>query len=271
MNPVLRVLQFPPEFPLHLQRIEIEIGYTAKAVADGFPPERTAELARVLDHLAGLVRAGFLCRPHGPDDSARLAARQSGPDRIVLGFAGRGVHVNLVVILLRLIHYYHHTPPSVLEGLKAAATDPAEVAEYFTPMNFPELVSGIAARLLVAVPGAPMRSAPDGSRALSQDMPLPGTGPLGSDAVTEAEVLRVTGAQAPDDELADHWLSVSQFDSFLPIGFEPEFAPGDEEFFPGPKGAGLEIEEISVEQVFLFEFLNVLSGGRIGQLAVAAP
>jgi hypothetical protein len=271
MNPMVRVLQLPHEMPLHLQRIELEVGYRLQAVQDGFPADRLAAMAAAAEDLGALVRAGFLCRPFGPDDSARVAVKQQAPDRLLFGYAGRGAHVNLLVVMLRLILRFHQTPPGVYEELLASAEDPSEVAEYFTPMVFGELISAIAARQLVAVPGAPMRPTPDGARALSQDMPVPGSGPLTPAPVVEAELLRVASAVPPPDEaLEDHWLSLSQFAVFLPPGLPAEFEPGDEGFFAGERGKTLEIEEISVEQVFLFEFLNVLSGGRIGQLAVTA-
>jgi hypothetical protein len=271
MNPMLRVLQLPPEVPLHLQRIELEVGYRLQAVQDGFPPDRLAAMAAAAEDLGALLRAGFLCRPFGPDDSARVAVKQLAPDRVMFGYAGRGAHVNLLVLMLRLILRLHQTPTGVYEDLLASAEDPAEVAEYFTPMVFADLIGAIAARQLVAVPGAPLRATPDGARALSQDMPLPGSGPLSPDPVLQAEMLRVAAAVPPPDEaLEDHWLSLSQFAVFLPPGCDPEFEPGDEGFYAGERGKTLEIEEISVEQVFLFELLNLLSGGRIGQVAVTA-
>ncbi len=266
MQALIRTMQFPPEVPLHLTRIEIEIAYRTQAVADGWPADRAGELSRVAAHLAGLLRAGFLCRPSGPDDSARVGVRQSGPDRVMIGYAGRGAHVNLLVLLLRLVHRYHQTPPEVEANLRAAAADPAEVASYFTPLVFADLIAAVAARQLVAAPGSPMRATPDGTRALSQDMPVPGSGPLSPDPVVEAELLRATGVPAPDEDVADHWLSVSQFAAFLPPGHDPAHEPGDEAFHA--EGKALEIEAIGVEQVFLFELLAVLSGGRMAQVRV---
>jgi hypothetical protein len=271
MTALSAALQFPPEVPLHLQRIEVEVAYKLKAAQDGFPADRATELASVAENLAALVRAGFLCRPFGPDATARIAVKQSAPDRLIFGYAGRGAHVNLLVVMLRLIHRYHQTPPGVHEELLAAAEDPAEVAAYFTPMVFGDLISSIAPRQLVAVAGSPMRAAPDATRALSQDMPVPASGPLGADPVLEAELVRVKGAvPPPDPTVEDHWLSVSQFAVFLPPGHDPAFEPGDEGFFEGQRGKALEVEEISIEQVFLFEFLNLLANGKLPGLAVEA-
>jgi hypothetical protein len=271
MTAMARALQFPPEVPLHLQRIEIEVHYKLQAVQDGFPPDRAAELGSVAENLAALLRAGFLCRPFGPDDSARVAVKQTAPDRVLFGYAGRGAHLNLLVVMLRLIHRFHQSPPGLHEELLAAADDPAEVAEYFTPMVFDDLIATIAARQLVAVPGAPMRATPDGARALSQDMPVPGSGPLTPDPVVEAELLRLKSAVPPPGEaLEDHWLSVSQYAVFLPPGHDPAFEPGDEMFYEGLRGKALDVEEISIEQVFVFEFLNLLAGGKLAGLAVEA-
>lgn len=265
-----RILMLPPEVPLHLNRIEIELRYTPAALALGLPEDRARELARTAQRIAELVQTGFLCRPFAPDPSARLGVRLAAPDRLVIGFAGAGAHVNLLVLMIRLLYRYHQTPAGLYEAAVAAAENPAEVDSWFTRMVFAEHVAGIALRQIEAVPGAPMRRTPDGMRALSQDMGLPGTGPLAPEPVIEAELLSVKGPVALQEDVGDAWLQVAQFGLFLPPDFPAAHEPGDEGLASGPKGKGLEIEEISVEQVFLFELLAVLSAGRIAQLAVTA-
>jgi hypothetical protein len=267
-----RALRLPLQVPLHLGRIELEVIYTAEAVAEGLPAERAGEMAIVAGHLTYLLRAGFLCRPAGPDPSAVLSVAQTTPDRVLVGYAGRGAHVNLLVLMLRLIWGYHQSPPDAFDSLVMALGSEKEARELFRDLQFRRLIALVTARQLVALPGAAMRDAPDAMRGLSQDMPAPGTGRLSDSPVIEAESLKVQPfIDPPDEDMEDAWLSAAQVPLFLPPGFDPEFEEGEEYFVEAKGRKSLKIEEISVEQVFLFEFLNVLSGGRIGQLAVTAP
>ena len=112
---------------------------------------------------------------------------------------------------------------------------------------------------------------PDGSAVVSDDMPVPASGPLTTELVVEAETVRLVAAvPPPDDALEDNWLTIAQFAAFLPPGHEPGFEPGEEQFMPRKKGKVLEIEAISVEQPFLFELLDLLAGGRLGEYRIEA-
>lgn len=267
---IARALRLPPEVPLHLTRIEVEIAYTPDAVAEKLPEERAAEMAGLAAHLTHLLRAGFLCRPGGADPSARVGVMQTAPDRVLIGYAGRGAHVNLLVIFLRMAWAFHQSPADAFDSLVAALGSEDEAREVFRDLQFPKLVAAVTAKQLAAAPGAPMRSAPDAMRALSQDMPQPTSGPLPGGAVVDAEVIKMTpGAPVPDEDMEDAWLSVAQLSLLMPPGYAPEHEPGDE-YFETSKGAKtLRVEEISIEQVFLFEFLDLLSDGKLAQAKLA--
>lgn len=264
-----RVSRLPARVPLHLSRIELSLAYRRPALRDGVPSERASEMAGVAESLTQLLRAGFLCRPGGPDPTALVTVEQTAAARVRFVYAGRGVHANLLVALIRLIYAYHQTPPGTFESI-AAQFGEAQAREFFYEFEFDRLVAAITLDRLVGRPGAAQVAAPKGTRALAKDMPLPASGPIEVEGpVLDAELLRVTpGMDVPDDELENAWLSCSQVPLFVPPGHDAEFEPGDEWFDASPAKRVLRVAELSIEPPFLFELLDMLSGGRIERLRV---
>lgn len=263
-----RVLRLPARMPLHVSRLELDLHYKRAALREGVPAERAREMAYVGEALTRLLRAGFVCRPAGPDPTARVTVELAARGRVRLAYAGRGVHANLLVLFIRLIYAYHQTPPGTFERVVADLGEDA-AREVFFEFDFDALVDAIALHRVVGLPDARTVATPKGVAALAKDMPLPASGRVAGGRILDAELLRVTpGMDVPDEELEDAWLSCSQVPLFLPPGHDAEFEPGDEWFETTASKRVLRVVEISVEQVFLFELLDMLSGGRVARRRV---
>jgi hypothetical protein len=70
------------------------------------------------------------------------------------------------------------------------------------------------------------------------------------------------------DTLDHPWLSLSGLMAFVPPDTKPEFELGEEEIFAVRDHTV--IRKITVEQVFLFAYLQVLTAGRLSHLALTA-
>lgn len=256
-----RVLRLPARMPLHVSRLELDLHYKRAALRDGVPAERAREMKCVTEPLTQLLRAGFLCRPAAPDPTALVTVEHGAADHVTFTYAGRGVHANLLVALVRMIYAYHQSPPGMFASMVASLGE-AGAREACYEFKFGTLVATISAGQLVGLPEVATVPTPGGMAAIDEDMPLPATGAF-DEPILDAELVRVTPGMGVPEELEDAWLSCSQVPLFVPPGHDAEFEPGEEDFAVSKGKRALEIAELSIEPPFLFELLDMLSGGQL--------
>jgi hypothetical protein len=264
-------LRLPEVIPETLTGVRLTVAYTRAAVAAGRLAEaldREFGMAGAVDDLAALLRAGFLSRPPVGPAPARAGLARVGPDCIVVDVEGPGLHPNVILLLLRLAHAEHQSPPeATLEALTEALDGDEEAARAAHDTNtFAEIVDALTVEVTgrLDAPASPL----DIARARRRGAHLPATGPLGPDPIVSAAEIRFAGMTTAelDDDLEDACLSLSMGGAFLPLGFRPEFEPGDEELFftEGADGRPvLVVREITMEEVFLFELAACLNGGAL--------
>jgi len=260
---LLKTLHIPAELPEVVASVTVDVIYTAKAVADGHPVELAINIAGTMQDLEKLLLAGFLSRPFGAGASTSVSVVLTAPNQLRINLASGGVHINIVPVLIRLMQSLHQTPGGAFAELVEILGE-EEASAVYGGINYADAVQSLSVNV------QPMPSVPEHDAsplfARRSGMPLPGTGPLVEDRQIDAGELRFDGIspEALSDDLEDAYLSIAMFNAFVPIDAPFDFTPGEEEFFFD--GASLVIHNISIEQVYLFEFLNCLAGGSLGQV-----
>jgi len=260
---LLQTLRIPAELPDVAASVTVDVTYTAKAVAEGHPAEQAENIADTMQDLEKLLQAGFLSRPFGAGASASISVALTAPNQLRISLASGGVHINIVPVLIRLMLSFHQTPEGAFAELVQALGED-EARAVYGGINYADAVQSLSVNVQ-PVPKAPEH---DASPLLARrsGVPLPGTGPLVEDRQIDAGELRFGGIspEALSDDLEDAYLSIAMFDAFVPVDAPFDFTPGEEEFFFD--GSILVIHNISIEQVYLYEFLCCLAGGSLAQV-----
>jgi hypothetical protein len=259
------VLHLPEPVPSVVTGLTIDVVYTPAAVVKGMAKDRALAVSDTLAHLQTLLRAGFLSLPFAADPTAELATTVPHSSSLRVTYRGAGAHINLIHPLVRVLHSLHSTPDDGFAMLVAALGDEDAARAIYDGVVFTDCVVGITITGLHPHPAA-TPIARLGPIAVMDAMPFPATGPLAADPIISAEMLRLNAVIG--DTLDDAWLSLSGFGAFVPPDTKAAFVPGEEDVF-GHGGQTL-IRNITVEQVFLFAYLQVLTGGRLPQLALTA-
>ncbi|MFV0453030.1 MAG: hypothetical protein ACK5LS_12465 [Propioniciclava sp.] len=249
---LLGVLDIPPQVPLQMTAARITVCYTTAAVDEGVPAETAEQLADTLQDLQTLLRAGFLST-----GEASISIDQSRADRLVVVLAGAGLHRDLIVALLRLIHRQHQTPSGAFAELVRVLGDEEEARAVFGGMTFTEVIDRVQVRAEGTEDGAFDPLTP--SAPTRPGLPAAG--------ILEAIELVTPGCPAPEEHLEDAWLMLSTLEAFVPAGADLAHEPGEESFFS--RGPDLVIHELSVEPSWLSAFLDVL--GLPPSVQVTAP
>lgn len=245
------------------------LSYSQTARAGGMPEERADVWGAIAEDIAACMSSGFLARPVATRAEVTCDAGLSGARDLVVHInCPGGAHVNLLVVLLRLLAATHQTPPWAFKELLIAMDGDREAAaEMANALDFDRDVAGLAIETFGA-PDAP-RDTMDMRFARRRGAHVPASGPPGDACVIDAELLRFEGisAEGLDPDLEDALLSLSGTEAFLPLGHEARFTPGDEEWWI-PESGLLTARDISMEEVFLFEAAACLNAGELSKVNI---
>lgn len=263
---VLGRVRIAPEQPDIVTGVRATLAYSPEAKAGGLPEERADVWGSIAEDIATCMSRGFLARPVTTEAAVGCdAALSETRDLVIRLDCPGGAHVNVMVVMLRLLAGTHQTPASAFEELVIALDGDREAAaEISGGMDFARDVAGITIEP-VSPPGAPV-SPMDIRFARRRGAHLPASGPFGNDRVIDAAEARFSGASvaALDPDLEDALLSMAGTEAFVPLGHEARFTPGDEEWW-NPQPGLLTASAISMEQVFLFEAAACLNGGTLSK------
>lgn len=259
------VLHLPESLPSMLAGLTIDVTYTVAAADKGMAEESAESVGETLAHLETLLRAGFLSQPFATDPAAAISVTAPDDSHLRVTYRGAGAHVNLIHPLVRVIHNLHSSPEDGFAMLVEALGDEDAARAAYGGVVFADCVADITISAIQPHPSA-APIAELGMVAVMEGMPLPATGLLSDDPVIEAERLRLNAVVG--EELDEAWLSLSGFAAFVPPDTAVEFELGEEEIFAHRDHTV--IRNISVEQVFLFAYLQTLMAGRLPQLTLTA-
>jgi hypothetical protein len=259
------VLHLPEPLPSVVMGLTVDVAYTPTARVKGMAADRAVELADTFAHLTQLLQAGFLSRPFAPDATARVSVTVPDGRHLRVTYHGAGVHVNVIHPIVRLIHALHSTPDDGFALLVAALGDADAARAIYDGVVFTDCVAGIAVTDVHPHPAA-TAIARLGPVATMDGVPFPATGPLAADPTIHAANLTLSAGVT--DTHDDAWLPLSGLGAFVPPDTKVDYALGDEEVFV-QRDRTL-IQTITVEQVFLFEYLQMLTMGRLPDLALRA-
>ena len=260
---ILASLQIAPALPDVVTGIEAKVIYTDAALANDLPNNRQDIWQDIVNDLVTLLRAGFLSRPHSSQASIRGECRLENSKTLSIRVQGPGLHVALVTAMIRMIHATHHTPEGSYEELLAALDfDEVAAKEAFGGMVYSQDVDALTVSVSPQ-PGSPQRPF-DLQQGHLAGLTTPGSGPLSPNPVIQAHRLIFDGVAILDldVDLEDAFLGLSGTMAFVPLDADPEFEPGDEELFI-PEPGTLMVDDISIEQGMLFEFLACLQQGSL--------
>jgi hypothetical protein len=259
------VLHLPEPLPSVVMGLTFDVAYTRAAKVKGMAKDRAVELADTLAHLEMLLRAGFLSRPFGADPAASISVTVPSSSHLRVTYQGTGAHVNLIHPIVRMIHAIHSTPDEGFAMLVAALGDADAARAIYDGVVFTDCVAGLTISDVLPHPAAGL-IARLGPVAVMEGVPFPASGPLATDSTINADMLRLNAVVS---DRADHdWLSLSGLMAFVPPDTKAECALGEEEIFA--LGDHTVIRRITVEQVFLFEYLQMLTAGHLPQLTLTA-
>lgn len=262
---LFKSLRIAGELPEVITALQIELRYAPDALQNGLPEDRLEEVTEMLEYLGLLLQAGFLSRPFTPQSRIQLEAQLPEANLLRLRFRGAGQHCNLIPLLLRMLHGLHQTPADAFAELVAALDSEDRAREVFEGIDYARTVLHLAVAVQGAEGAALQPASPDQAR--RGGVPLPASGPLSPERVIEAEAVRVMGLPEGlevDDDLENAFLTVAMTGAFLPLDHDPYFDPGEAETWTD--GDVLQIDDVAMEQAFLFEWINMLSGGGIAAL-----
>lgn len=228
--------------PLQPKQARIALRYSAGKAAKGSAQEAAETLQETFDNLVALAGRGFLGAR-----GLEAVVEAPAPDVLAVRLGAGHLPLDLIVIALRLVISANDNSPEDFQRLLDALDGDIEAAlEVYGGTDFEEDVVGIA----LSVEG----SGPE------QDFdPFHLGGNPGS--IRQARRLAVRGwaQHMPDEETEDHILRLSGMSAFLPAGAEPDYEPGDEEYFTS--GEDLLIDHVSIEDASLRAILAMLAPG----------
>jgi hypothetical protein len=259
------VLHLPEPLPSIVTGLTFDVAYKPAAKVKGMAKESAAKLTDTLAHLTVLLRAGFLAHPFASDPTAQIAVTVPNSAHLHVIYRGAGVHVNLIHPIVRVIHALHSTPEDGFAMLVAALGDEDAARAIYDGVVFTDCVASISVTDIQAHPAAHVL-ARLGPSATMEGMPFPATGPLAADPAINAERLHLNAIVS--DHLDHAWLSLSGLAAFVPPDTKAEYDLGEEEIFAASDHTV--IRHITVEQVFLFAYLQVLTAGHLPDLALTA-
>lgn len=229
--------------PAKQDEARIALRYSAGRAAKVHAQEGVEDLQDTFDSLVVLADRGFL-------GMQGLVVTVSAPARDLLEvrLAADGLPQDLVVIALRLVVSANDNDPADFQMLLDALDGDMETAlEAYGGTNFEEEVAEVS----LSVAGVADAGAFDPFH-------------LGAAAgpVRHAQRLLVQDAapDMPDADTEDHLLRLSGMRAFLPVGVQPEYEPGEEEYFP--QGDNLVLDRVSIEEASLHAILSMLAPGR---------
>lgn len=266
---VLGRVRIAPEQPGIVTDVRATLAYSQHAKAGGMPEERADVWGTIAEDIAACMSRGFLARPAAPKAEVMCdAALSDARDLVVRLHCPGGAHANVLVVLTRLFAATHQTPASAFDELLIAMDgDRDAAAEMANALDFDRDVASLTIET-AGLPAAPLSSV-DMRFARRRGAHVPANGPLGDARVIDADVLRFAGVTVTelDPDLEYALLSLSGTGAFLPLGHSADFTPGDEEWWM-PEPGRLTAQDISMEQVFLFEAAACLNGGTLSKVTV---
>ncbi|MEL7165811.1 MAG: hypothetical protein AAGL96_10085 [Pseudomonadota bacterium] len=265
LDQLLGRLHISSTLPEVVTRVVVTVQYTPEAVARNLPVDRQSVWDLFAEDLAVLLGSGYLSRPFQPQVPATVTAVLEGAERLVITINTTGAHVNLVHALIRMVLATHQTPAdAAVRLLVEAGGDDVEAAEAYNHMVFDTDIGAV----MVQVKG------PDGLEPIPVDIRgaiwhnvhVPPTGPLGGSPVIEADEITFSNLTFDDvnEDVEDAFLSVSGMNAFIPTGFDAANEPGEEEVFVPARGTAV-VQNVSIEQIYLFELLATFNGGDISR------
>lgn len=273
-------LDAPARWPETLVHARLVLTYTEAAVCAGIPGDVLEDLETYAPALEALLNAGFLGRPRAATSgttAATVNAVLTEADTLQLTLSTSGAHADVLVLVLRLLLALHQTPAGAFERLVAMLGSEEEARDVFGGKDCGALVRRLAVVDVTGQAGAaehavsPLALLSAGARRLA-------SGPIGehtSDAthrstaygLVQIERLVVTGAafEIPED-LEDAFLTLAGLDLFLPPDADPDFEPGEEEFWL--RDGALVADTVSMEEALLVEWIACLAGAPAEMLHV---
>ncbi|MEM6757861.1 MAG: hypothetical protein AAF601_00135 [Pseudomonadota bacterium] len=265
LDQLLGRLHISSTLPEVVSRVAVTVQYAPEAVARDLPVDRQSVWGLFAEDLAVLLSSGFLSRPFQAQVPATVTAVLEGAERLVITVNTTGAHVNLVHALVRMVVATHQTPADAAARLLVeAGGDEEATAEAYNRMIFDQDIGA----LMVQVKG------PDGLEPIPVDIRgaiwhnvhVPTTGPLGDGPVVEADEITFTNLSFENinEDVEDTFLSISGLNGFVPVGFDAQNEPGEEEIFVPNRGTAV-VQNVSIEQTYLFELLATLNGGDLSR------
>lgn len=229
--------------PLQPERARIALRYSAAKAAKGGAQEAAETLRETFDDLVALAERGFL---GGRGLEAIVEAPAS--DLLEVRLCAKYLPPDLVVIALRLLISGNDNSPEDFQRLLGALDGDMEAAlAAYGGTNFEEEVTEI----VLGMEGSGSSQAFDPFHLAGQAGPM-----------RQARRLTIPGfaRYMPDEETEDHILRLSAMRAFLPLGAEPDYEPGDEEYFT--RGDDLVIDRVSIEDASLRAIFAMLAPGE---------
>lgn len=229
--------------PLHPKQARIALRYSAGKAAKGTTQEAAETLQETFDDLVALAARGFLGA-----EALEAIVEAPVPDLLEIRLKAGRLPLDAVVIALRLMISANDNSLEDFQRLLGALDGDMETAlQVYGGTNFEEEVTGIA----VSVEGAGPEQAFDPFRLAGEPR-----------RILQARRLTVQGwaRHMPDEETEDHILRLSAMRAFLPVDVEPDYEPGDEEYFP--REDDLLIDHVSIEDASLRTILAMLAPGE---------
>ncbi|MEO1076867.1 MAG: hypothetical protein AAFX41_13040 [Bacteroidota bacterium] len=272
----LATLDAPARWPETLVHARLVLTYTEAAVRDGIPAEVLKDLETYAPALEALLHVGFLDRTHGSGTTAATVnAVLIEAEALQLTLSTNGTHANVLVLVLRLLLALHQTPTGAFERLVAMLGSDEEARDVFGGKDYGTLIHRLAVVDVTGPAGAaehavsPLTLLSAGTRRLA-------SGPIGEStgdaphrstarSLVQAERLVVTGAafEIPED-LEDAFLTLAGLDLFLPPDADPDFEPGEEEFWL--RDGALVADTVSMEEALLVEWIACLADAPVEML-----
>ncbi|MGX5722952.1 hypothetical protein [Shinella zoogloeoides] len=233
--------------PLQPKQARIALRYSAGKAAKGSTQEAAETLQETFDDLVALAGHGFLGA-----QGLEVAVEAPAPDVLEVRLSADPLPLDLIVIALRLVISANDNSPEDFQRLLGALDGDMETAlQVYGGTNFEEEVNGIE----LSVEGKGPAQTFDPFHLAGQAGPI-----------WQAGRLTVQGwaRHMPDEETEDHILRLAGMRAFLPVGVEPDYEPGDEEYFPS--GDNLLIDTVSIEDASLRAILAMLAPGEVPTL-----
>lgn len=274
-SPIADVLTAPPgALPLYPASFRIDVVYQPGMAPDD---ERREVLEEAFGELQEALHLGFFCgeRFEARDGAAiRVSWRDDGGMSVLLSSAG--VHYNALVAALRILVRLHHSSEQGYAALRELLGEDADALS--PPTSFRE---NIAALTVSNVSGDGDNAVETGDllNYVSQGIAIPDNAELGGGIGESYEGGRLIASSSDGDAfpvgdlaaIEDCFLRLFGTGVFTAIDdLDVEVPDNEAEIFTraGDEATELLLGDYEGEKYGAIEFMNVVSGGRIGRLVI---